>query len=122
MSNSVRTILSSAALLLLVGAGGCHSPWVQTTVVNHQDAPVKLVQVSYPGGTFGVQAIAARGNYHYRFRILGTGQTSIDFTDAAGHDHTIKGPELQPGQEGQLEIDIEPGQTVSWGPHLTAHR
>jgi len=101
---------------------GCHSPWVQTTVVNQQDAPVKLVQVSYPGGTFGVQTIAAHSNYHYHFRILGTGQMSIDFTDATGQDHTVKGPELQPGQEGRLEIDIDPRQTVSWQPHLTMHR
>lgn len=122
MRNPARTVLSSAALLLFVCAAGCHSPWVQTTVMNHQDGPVKLVQVSYPGGTFGVQTIAAHSSYHYRFRILETGQASIDFTDAAGHDHTVKGTELRPGQEGRLEIDIDPGQTVSWQPHLTVHR
>jgi hypothetical protein len=121
MRNPAGTILNSAALVLLVCAGGCHSPWVQTTVINQQDVPAKLVQVSYPGGTFGVQAIAAHSQYHYRFRILETGQMSIEFTDAAGHDHTMKGPELRPGQEGRLEIDIEPGQTISWQPHLT-HR
>jgi hypothetical protein len=95
---------------------------MQTTIVNQQDAPVKLVQVSYPGGTFGVQTIAAHGSYHYRFRILGTGQMSIDFTDASGHDHTVKGPALQPGQEGRLEIGISGGNSVDWQTHLSARR
>lgn len=101
---------------------GCHSPWVQSTVVNQQDVPVKLVEVSYPGGSFGVQTIAAHGSYQYRFRILATDRMSVEFTDAAGHDHTVKGPELQQGQEGRLEIEIARGNTVRWEPDLTVRR
>jgi hypothetical protein len=109
-------------LALLAPAVGCHSPWVQATVVNQQDAPAKLVEVTYPGGTFGVQAIAPHASYHYRFRILGAGAASIDFTDAAGRDHTATGPELRPGQEGILRIEIKPGGSVGWTPNLTISR
>jgi len=111
-----------AALAALVLLAGCHSPWIQCTVVNRQSTPVSLVQVTYPGGTFGVQSIAAGGSYHYHFRNLASEQVSVDFTDAAHHDHTVKGPDLESGQEGTLRIEIEPDNKVIWSPSLTLHR
>lgn len=111
-----------AGLAVLACLCGCHSPWVQSTVVNQQDAPVRLVEVSYPGGTFGVQAIAAHASYHYRFRILTNGPLSVDFVDSAGRSHTATGPELQPGQEGSLQIDIGTGGTVAWKTRLTVRK
>ncbi len=110
------------ALAALVLLSGCHSPWIQCTVVNGQTTPVSLVEVNYPGGSFGVQSIAAGGSYHYRFRNLSSEQVSIDFADAAHHNHTVKGPELESGQEGILRIEIEPDNRVIWTPVLTLHR
>lgn len=103
-----------AAVLAMVLAG-CHSPWIQCTIVNEQATPVSLVQVSYPGGTFGIQTIAPGASFHYRFRDLGDDQASIDFTDATHHDHKLQGPELKKGQEGTLRIAIEPDNKVEWG-------
>lgn len=111
-----------AALAALVLLSGCHSPWIQCTIVNRQATPVALVEVNYPGGSFGVQAIAAGASYHYRFRNLSSEQVSIEFTDAAHHDHTVKGPELLSGQEGSLRIEIEPDNKVIWSPSLTIQR
>lgn len=108
---------------LLAGlATGCHSPWIRCTIVNDQATPVALVQVSYPGGTFGVQTIAPGGSFHYRFRDLGDDQASVDFTDVAHHDHSVKGPQLKEGQEGTLRIAIEPNNRVQWTPVLTTRR
>lgn len=107
-----------AAAVLAILLAGCHSPWIQCTIVNEQATPVSLVQVSYPGGTFGVQTIAPGGSFHYRFRDLADDQASIDFTDAAHHDHKIKGPELRQGQEGTLRIAIEADNQVRWEPVL----
>jgi hypothetical protein len=107
-----------ATCVLMVLLSGCQSPWIQCTVVNHEDAPVSLVEVNYPGGSFGVQTIAAGGSYHYRFHALGTDQLSIDFADAAHKNHTVKGPELRLGQEGTLEIAIEAENRVVWTPVL----
>ena len=109
-----------AAFAVLLVLSGCRSPWVQCTVANHQDTPVSLVEVSYPGGSFGVQTIAAGASYHYRFRNLSTETVSIGLTDAARHNHTVSGPQLQQGQEGSLRIEIEPGNQVTWTPALTA--
>lgn len=113
---SVLWMLGAACALLAVT--GCHSPWIQCTIVNEQATPVSLVQVSYPGGSFGVQTIAAGGSFHYRFRDLLDDQASIDFTDAAHKDHTVKGPQLKVGQQGTLLITIEPDNKVEWKPAL----
>lgn len=114
----IRALCAAGALLAL--PAGCHSPWIQCTIVNDQTTPVSLVQVSYPGGTFGVQTIAAGGNFHYRFRDLGDDQASIEFTDAAHKDHTVKGPQLRKGQQGTLRITIEPDNQVRWEPGVQA--
>ena len=106
-----------AAMLLLPG---CRSAWIQCTIVNHQATPVALVEVNYPGGSFGVDAIGAGGTYAYRFHALSTDTASLDFTDAARHDHTVKGPEIEQGQEGTLRIEIEADGRVVWTPRLTA--
>jgi hypothetical protein len=110
---------SIAAFGLLILLEGCRSPWVQCTIVNHEETPVSLVEVNYPGGSFGVQTIAAGASYHYRFHALSTDTLSIYFTDAARHSKTVTGPELKQNQEGSLVIDIQPGNQVTWTPALT---
>lgn len=114
-----RIAMLGAALGLVAGIAGCHSPWIQCTIVNHEDGPVSLVEVNYPGGSFGVQTIAPGASYRYRFHSLGSDTVSIDFTDAARHNHTVPGPELQQRQEGSLRIDIGADGRVSWTPALT---
>jgi hypothetical protein len=114
---SLHLFLCVAGLALALPAG-CRSPWIRCTIVNEQSTPVTLVQVSYPGGTFGVQSIAAGASFHYRFRDLSDGGASIDFTDASHHDHTGKGPELKEGEEGTLQIAIEANNQVRWTPAL----
>jgi hypothetical protein len=118
---SVLRVLCAACILLALPTG-CHSPWIRCTIVNEQATPVALVQVSYPGGTFGVQTIAPGGSFYYRFRDLGDDQASIDFTDASHHDHKVKGPQLKKSQEGTLRIEIQPNNTVRWEPVLTEPR
>jgi hypothetical protein len=117
-----RLIAVGCAAGLLLMLSGCHSPWIQCTIVNREDAPVSLVEVNYPGGSFGVQTIAAAASYHYRFRNLSTETVSLEFTDAARQSHTATGPELGQGQEGSLLIEIKPGNQVVWTPALTANR
>lgn len=104
--------------LLLLAIAGCQSPWVQATVVNDENTPVNVVEVTYPGGTFGTQSIAAHGTFRYPFHILTNDVISIDFNDAAGHSHTQKGPALRQGQAGTLRIDIGPDGKVVWTPEL----
>lgn len=101
---------------------GCQSPWITCTIANHETAPVSLVEVNYPGGSFGVQTIAPNGTFRYRFHALSTDKVSVEFTDAAHTDHTVTGPELAQGQEGVLGIAIESGNRVTWTPELKKAR
>jgi VCBS repeat-containing protein len=118
----MRTSVWAATCGLLMLLAGCQSPWIQCTIVNHEATPVSLVEVNYPGGSFGVQTIAAGGSYRYRFHALSTDRLSLDFTDAARQNHTVTGPELQQGQEGSLQIEIDAGNHVSWTPTLTMRK
>jgi VCBS repeat-containing protein len=107
---------------LVLMVAGCRSPWIQCTIVNHEAAPVSLVEVNYPGGSFGVQTIAAGASYHYRFHSLSTDTVSLSFTDTARQSHTVTGPELKQNQEGSLSIDIQAANQVRWTPALTDRR
>jgi hypothetical protein len=81
---------------------------VSATVVNDTGAAVSLVEVDYPSASFGKESLAAGAAYPYRFKILGSGATKVEWTDAARKDHTATGPQLQEGQEGQLTITLTP--------------
>ncbi len=109
-----RLAACGVALGLAAVLAGCHSPWIQCTIVNHESAPVSLVEVNYPGGSFGVQTIAAGASYRYRFHALASDVVSLDFTDAAKKSHTATGPEIDQGQEGTLGIEIGQDGRVSW--------
>ena len=113
-------VLLSAALLTVVA--GCRSPWVQATIDNQQDAPVRVVEVTYPGGSFGVQSIAAHASFHYRFHILSNDVISIAFNDLAGHMRTDKGPMLHQGESGTLRIVLAHDGQVIWMPDLTSRK
>jgi hypothetical protein len=123
MQRVVVTIAASGTLLAAVLAmSGCQSPWVQATIVNDEDTPVNLVEVNYPGGSFGVQSIAPHSSYHYRFHILTDDPVEVDFTDATGKKEDVKGPELNQGEEGTLKIDIQAGDKVVWSTNLTPRK
>jgi hypothetical protein len=110
----MRRVSWSMACAMLVLVSGCRSAWIECTIVNDEKTPVSLVEVNYPGGSFGVQTIAAGGSYRYRFHALGTDTVSVDFTDAARQSHSVKGPELKQKQAGSLGVDILDGNRVNW--------
>lgn len=122
LAMKLRIALALVALLAVAGMGGCRSPWVQTTIENRQDTPVSVVEVTYPGGSFGVQSIAARASFRYRFHILTNDAISISFNDAAGHARTDKGPMLRQGESGTLRIVIAPDGQVIWMPDLASRK
>lgn len=112
-----------AALTILCGTLGCHSPYVAATIVNKTSEPIALIEVDYPSASFGTQNLAPGAEFHYRFKILGDGGTKLIYTDNAHKDHTYNGPSLKEGAEGQLRIVIDPAG-VAWqaDPTVTASR
>jgi hypothetical protein len=118
VSRSLRlgvSIAGSFALFLT----GCHSAFVETTIDNQSESPVRLIEVDYPSASFGVGSIGPHSQFNYHFKIQGSGPLKIEFTDTLGKAHDSDGPQLSEGQEGHLSVVIQPTGDVAWQPHLT---
>jgi hypothetical protein len=107
-------IAAAAAVLTLTG---CHSPYVVVTITNHTSEKITLVEVDYPSASFGTQSLAPGADFHYRFKVLGSGPLKLLYTDTKATEHTAKGPYLREGAEGPLTIDIAP-DGVHWQTKL----
>jgi hypothetical protein len=105
------------ALLLLLPLAGCHSAYIETDLVNASGAKVPVVELDYPDASFGISAFEPGATMHYRFKVQGSGTTKLLWTDAAGHDHTAKGPELHEGQQGTLRVTLT-ADAPQWEAHL----
>ena len=107
-------LLGPAALLLVTG---CHSAFIDATLHNGTEKAVTLVELDYPSASFGTQTLAPGQDFHYRFKLLGSGKLKLIYTDSANVEHTVPGPQLDEGNEGALVVTIAPGG-VQWGAHL----
>jgi hypothetical protein len=107
-----------ALALVTLAATGCHSPYVTTTVSNHTTQPIELLEVDYPSASFGTENLAPGADFHYRFKVLGSGSMKLLYTDSAHHDHKSDGPFLKEGAEGPLTIVIT-DTGVTWHPTPT---
>jgi hypothetical protein len=118
----MRSLLALAFLAILT-ATGCHSPYVEATVSNHTGKPIELLEVDYPSASFGTQNLATGTDFHYRFKVLGSGPTKFLYTDSAHQEHKSDGPFLKEGAEGALAIVITAtGVTWQLAPTVTAGR
>jgi hypothetical protein len=82
------------ALLPILVITGCHSPY-------------------YPSASFGTQSLAPGADFHYRFKVLGSGNVKLIYTDTAQHQQKSDGPFLKEGAEGPLTITVGP-EGVHW--------
>ncbi len=111
-------ILAPASLVFLVG---CHSAYIETTLRNASGHPITLVELDYPSASFGTQSLAPGEEFHYRFKVLGSGDLKLLYTDPANHDQKASGPHLQEGDEGALLVTVTPTGT-QWAPTLHSTR
>jgi hypothetical protein len=107
--------LLPALLTTLIAIAGCHSPYVVTTVSNRTTHPIELIEVDYPSASFGTQNLAPGADFHYRFKVLGSGSMKLLYTDSTHQDHKSDGPFLKEGAEGPLTIAIT-DTGVTWQP------
>jgi hypothetical protein len=107
-------------VLLALGAfalTGCRSRFVEATIVN-QGPALHVLEFDYPSASFGANQLATGAQFRYRFKIQGDGPLSLQFEDAAGHNHTAAGPNVALGDQGTLLVTITPAGTVTWSPNL----
>ena len=107
-------------IVAVLPLAGCHSAFVQASLVNRTTRPVTLVELDYPSASFGLQQLAPGESFHYRFKILGSGELKLIYTDAAEKEQHITGPHLDEGEEGPLEVAITPSGT-EWNSHVHPH-
>jgi hypothetical protein len=105
-------------LAAIIPLTGCHSRTVGVTIVN-QGPALRVLELDYPSASFGANRLATGAQFHYRFKIQGSGPLTLSFEDSSGKPHTAQGPIVQQGQEGSLLITIA-GQdsAVTWTPML----
>jgi hypothetical protein len=114
----MRLMLAPAILIGLTAATGCHSRYVQATVSNRTDKTIELLEVDYPSASFGTQGLAPGADFHYRFKVLGSGRMKLLYTDSAHQEHKSFGPFLNEGAEGSLTIAITL-TGINWQPAPT---
>ena len=78
MRGSVGFVVVGAVL----GLAGCHSAFIEATVSNRSAKAISLVEVDYPSASFGTQTLEPGQDFHYRFKVLGSGDVVLVFTDA----------------------------------------
>lgn len=117
----LKALPVAIAVAACLSLAACHSPYVQTNIVNHSGSTIRLIEVDYPDASFGTQKVADGATYHYHFKILGEtpGPVSITFTGADNKVHTATGPVLKPGQQGTLTITLDGNGKVAWFPQLS---
>ncbi|HEX9200916.1 MAG TPA: hypothetical protein VF865_15255 [Acidobacteriaceae bacterium] len=106
------------ALVACFTLSGCHSAYIAATISNRTAQPLRLVEVDYPSASFGTQNLAPGQDFHYRFKVLGSGSTTILWTDAANLDQKNSGPALREGDEGALTVTFNPGASPNWSLRL----
>lgn len=102
-----------ALFACLLPLAGCHSAHVMATVSNHTSQPILLLEVDYPSASFGTQLLAPGADFHYRFKVLGTGNLKLTYTDQSHHDHKSDGPYLNEKADGPIHIVID-ADGVQW--------
>jgi hypothetical protein len=111
-------LLGPAAVLLLAG---CHSAYIDATISNRTDKPISLVELDYPSASFGTQTLAPGADFHYRFKILGSGRLKLIYTDIANAEHDVAGPILDEGEEGPISVTVN-ATGVDWASNRITHR
>jgi hypothetical protein len=115
----ISAVVFAAGLTIgLIFLAACRSAFIEATLRNDGDSPIRVVEVDYPSASFGVQTLNAHAVYHYRFKVQGSGPVTLSYTGPDGHTHTATGPTLDEGQHGTLTISVDPAGKIGWGESL----
>jgi hypothetical protein len=104
--------LAFAALALATGLTSCHSAFINATVSNRSGERISVLEVDYPSASFGTTTLAPGQDFHYRFKVIGSGPIKVLWTDTANRQQQSSGPTLREGDDGDL--------TITFPPHLAA--
>ena len=84
---------------------------VEVDIVNNRAEPIRNVEVTFGGGSYGRSSIAAGASHHNRIKIFGTAPIQVQFDDATGKHVTTSGPQLTKNAEGAVTLNIDASGT-----------
>lgn len=111
-------LFATMAVLSAFLLSGCHSAFVNATIRNDTAAPITLIELDYPSASFGTQALAPGQEFKYRFKVLGSGDTKLLWTDAHNQEQHAEGPQLHEALEGTLDVAVT-SSGARWNSRLT---
>ncbi|MGO9437485.1 MAG: hypothetical protein ACLPH3_13840 [Terracidiphilus sp.] len=118
-------IAASFTALPLLALGflcGCHSYQIDATVENRTGTAIELLEVDYPSASFGADNLAVGADFHYRFKVRGSGPVKVQYTEGGNHRvRQMNGPEVFERQEGRLEIELLPDGKAEFHAELSPH-
>lgn len=117
----IKPFVACLGLIFGLASSGCHSAHIEVSVENQTGGAIRLLEVEYPSASFGVDTLAAGATMHYRIQLQGSGPLKIHYTGENNRQSQLQGPELTQGQEGKLEIVLEPSDKAEFHPQLTKH-
>lgn len=109
----------AALLVAFTAISACRSHHVDITVENQTGAPIQLLEVDYPNASFGADNLASGADFHYRIQVSGSGPLKIQYTLPGDHQVKITGIALAQGQQGTLQIVLQPKGKADFRPQLT---
>jgi uncharacterized lipoprotein YajG len=101
----IRALFALLALCCLLS--GCAAHVVEVDIVNKRPQPIRNIEVTFGGGTYGKSSIAAGTSNHNRIKIFSLAPIQVQFDDIAGKHFTSYGPQLAKNAEGTLTLTIE---------------
>lgn len=110
---------SLAILLLCFFLAGCAAHVVEVDISNRTDRPLRNIEVTFGGGTYGKSSIAAGDTNHNRIKVFSVAPIQVQFDDASGKHVTSNGPQLGKNYEGSLTLTIGPA-TNTWSGQASA--
>jgi hypothetical protein len=118
MKLSPLALAGRGFVVALLAASGCHSAHVEVTVENRTGGPVRLLEVDYPNASFGADSLGIGAVMHYRIQLQGSGPLKVQYTAPDSHQAQVQGPTVSEGQQGKLEIILEPAGKAEFHPNL----
>ena len=94
---------------------------VEVTILN-QGPALHVMEFDYPSASFGANGLASGAKFHYRIKVQGPGEVSLQFEDANGHNRKATGPKVEAGDEGSLLVTVGPAGAVTWSASVTQPR
>ena len=82
-------------------------------ISNHLAAPIRNIEVTFGGGTYGRSSIAPGTTHHNRIKVFNSAPIQVQFDDPSGKHVTTVGPQMGKNAEGLIMLTID-ASGASW--------